>query len=247
MTWAARRKMLYILTASFIVLVLGVVLFYTVFSDEPTCSDGARSGGERGVDCGGSCAAICSEDARDPVVLWARPLKIADGFYSAAAYIENRNGGAKAKKARYVFKLVDEKNILVAERYGEVTIAAQRFVPVVESSIATGNRIPARAFFEFIGDFSWEKESEALRVRVTDQKLSEAEGRFEVTIVNDSRAEVRDLLIPAVLFDGEGNAQAASKSVIERLAPGASERVVFTWPTGLPQITRAEVIPYRAL
>lgn len=245
MSWASRRKTLYSFTTLAVVLALGVVAYYAFFATDPTCADDVQNGDERGVDCGGACSAICSQDAREPVVLWSRALKVADSFYTAAAYVENRNGGAKARRARYVFKLVDEKNILVAERFGEVTLAAQRFVPIIEANIATGNRVPARTFFEFVGELSWEKEVEGIRLRVTDQMLDEKNGEYSLTVSNDGRKEVRNIIVPVVLFDAQGNAQAASKSVIERLVGGGSDRVMFTWPEALPPITRAEAIPYR--
>lgn len=246
MTWAARRKALYITVAGLFVAVIGGSIAYGVLSKEPTCEDGVQNGEERGVDCGGACALICREDTREPVVLWARSFAVAPGLYTAAAYIHNGNPGAKAPSARYVFKLFDEKNILIAERRGEVTIAAQETVPVIETNIATGNRIPIRTFFEFAGDISWEREERVLKLRVVDERLSEEEKRFEARVLNDARDAVGNLIVPVVLFDEDGNAHAASKSILESIAGGGSDRIVFTWPSVLASTTRTEVIPYRA-
>jgi len=244
MSWASRRKTLYISIASIGTLVILGSLSYFILSTQPSCTDGAKNGGEKGIDCGGSCARICKEDTRQPVVLWSRSLKIAEGIYSAAAYIENGNGSAKAPAARYVFKLFDDRNLLVAERYGEVTIAAQQLVPIVEPNIATGNRIPARTFFEFVGDLSFEKEPSPSRLRVINEVLNEEAGTYEVTVVNDARTEALGVIVPAVLFDAQGNAQAVSRSTLARLKAGESEHITFTWPSALPPITRAEVTPY---
>lgn len=246
MTWGSRRKALYMTVAGLALLILGGSIGYAIFSKEPTCSDGVRNGTERGVDCGGGCALLCKEETREPVVLWTRSFEIAPGIYTAAAYIRNGNAKAKAPDARYVFRLFDDKNILVAERRGKVTIAAQETVPVIETNIATGNRIPVRTFFEFSEDLSWEREERGLALRVVDEVLSEQEGRFEARILNDAREAAHNLIVPVVLFDEDGNAHAASKSELSGIPGGASERIVFTWPLTLASTTRTEVIPYRA-
>ncbi len=83
-------------------------------------------------------------------------------------------------------------------------------------------------------------------MRVVDEILDEEGGRFEARLINDAREEVSDLVVPVILFDAEGNAQAASKSLVSELSGGGGERIVFTWPTSLPSVTRVEVVPYRA-
>lgn len=230
MSWASRRKILYTGTALLIVVGISGAVAYALLNRPASCLDGQKNGGEKGIDCGGSCSRICEGDAQAPVVLWSRALQVAPGIYTAAAYIENRNSLAYARHVRYTFRLFDDRNVLIAERVGVASIASTRFVPIIESNIATGNRVPTRAFFEFQDAPMWET-GELPRLTLSDQTLDEEDRRVSVRVRNDSGRLLTGIPVAAILYDAEGTAQAASVSSIKRLEKGASEEVVFTWPS----------------
>lgn len=242
MSWAGRRKGLYIGTSLIVLLALAGAVGYAWFSRPATCADGARNGNEQGVDCGGACARVCEGDALAPVVLWSRAFELAPGVYTAAAYIENRNGSMFARNVRYVFRLFDDRNVLIAERSGMATLAPTRFIPIIEANIATGNRAPARAFFELSSAPMWER-GEAPDVEIVGQVFDENARRVALTVRNASLRDVEGMPVAAVLFDASGTAQAASVSVVPRLKKGAQEAVVFTWPSAFAApIVEAQVI-----
>ena len=242
MTWASRRKSLYLGVSLTIILFIALGVTYAFFSRLPSCTDGLRNGDEQGIDCGGVCEKLCRGEARAPTVLWSRAFEVAPGLYSAAAYLENPNAGAYARNARYVFKLFDDNNVLIAERESAIDLPTQRIISIVETNIGTGSRIPVRTFFEFIRDISWEKAPTAPQVRVTGTIFDERSRRLEASVVNEDMIDVTDINASAVLFDAEGTARAASKSKIARLRKGRTEQIVFTWPTVFPDIVRSEII-----
>lgn len=240
--WSARRKLLYTAVIS----VMGVVLLivgYQVFIDRPpTCSDGLWNGDERDIDCGGSCVRICTQDARDPVVLWARSFSISPGSYTAAAYIENRNQNALARSVRYSFQLFDEKNILIVERAGITDIPPVQATPIVETGIDVGNRTVSKTYFSFSSVPVWEKNTTPLPpLQVGNQSLASDGSRLSATIYNNTVETVGRTVIVAVLFNTEGTAIAASRAVISGINKRSSQEVVFTWPNGTPGTTRAEL------
>lgn len=242
MSWSGRRKTLYTGTSFLIVFLISGAVAYALLNRPASCLDGKQNGGEKGVDCGGSCARVCEGDAQAPVVLWSRALEVAPGIYTAAAYIENRNSLAYARHVRYAFRLFDERNVLIAERIGVASIAPTRFVPIIESNIATGNRVPTRAFFEFQDAPMWEK-GELPRLTLSDQTLDEEGRRVSVKVRNDSGRLLTGIPVTAILYDADGTAQAASVSSIKRLEKGASEEVVFTWPSHfLKPIVETQII-----
>lgn len=242
MSWASRRKGLYIGTASLIFLIIAGGVGYLIFSKQPTCGDQIQNGTETGIDCGGSCSRICKEDVHVPVVLWNRSFEVAPGIYTAAAYIQNNNAGAYVPHAPYVFKLFNSENVLIAERQGVASISLGDKTIIVESNIATGNRIPARTFFEFKDEtLVWEKGT-LPQIELSAPESDFANRRVSVVVRNNSAKEVRDLPVSVVLLDSSGTALAASESIIARLIRGSAETVTFTWPLNFPvQPSLAEV------
>jgi hypothetical protein len=244
--WAARRQVLYYIVAIIIATSLGVFVWQTFFVSAPLCSDGVQNGTESGVDCGGTCAALCPDVARAPVILWSRSFLTSPHTYSAAAYIQNNNiaSGAGAKGVHYSFQLLDDKNILIAEREGVIDIPPSQIVPIIEQGIDAGNRVVARTFFTFskVDPILWKKIPTASLQKLRIAETSSYEnGRLSATIANDALDDARRVQVIAVLFDGDGVARAASKSIVSKIARKSSEKIIFTWPEEFEGIRRAEV------
>jgi len=241
MPWAIKRQLLYLGgVLLFLIVVVGVPLFI-VFYEGPNCFDGSQNGEELGVDCGGECQRLCPFQADDPTVLFSRSFEVKPGLYNAVAYIENPNIGAGVAEVGYVFTLFDRDNLLVAERRGSTFLSPNRTTPVFEAAIATGQRTPARTFFEFTGELEWFRaEDRNSQLVVRDRVLSnpETEPRVDATLENTSVEEFRDIDVVAVVFGSDGNAINASKTFVELLPRQATQELVFTWP--LPFAKRVE-------
>jgi hypothetical protein len=241
LSWSKRRKTLY--TAVFGVLALAVAGwgYLTFLNAAPTCFDGRQNGDERDTDCGGGCQLICRQDARSPVVQWARSFKVAPGLYTAAASIKNPNTGAGARQVAYSFQFFDEDNSFVIDRRGQADLSPTPNIVIVEPNISTGNRSIARTLFAFSYDPAWTKEGPLQALLVKNQFLSEDASELGATIVNDSVTDATKVVVTAVLYDQAGIARAASKSTISRIPRRSSEQVVFTWRGGVPGVVRAEI------
>ncbi len=230
MSWAGRRQGVYLGTFAIIVFAIVGSIAFAFFSRPPSCTNNIKDGKETGVDCGGTCARICEGIAQEPVVLWTRYFELAPTIYTVAAMVENKNPESYVKAARYVFKLYDATNVLIAQRQGVASIAPTRFVPIVETGISTGNRVPVKAFFEFIDQPLWDNAENTPTLTILKKDADFAQRKITVTVRNDSIGEVRSVPVAVVVYDENGTAIAASRSVIARLPKGSGETVVFTWP-----------------
>lgn len=241
LSWGKRRKLLYTTVAS--IIALGALLWaYQAFlAKPPTCFDGALNQDEHGVDCGGSCALLCRSESRSPVVLWSRAFEVAPNTYTAAAYVQNPNPGAAARRVAYSFQLFDDQNALVVERVGTIDIPPVSVVPFIDPNINVGNRTVARAIFAFSQEPVWQRTAELPALRVGNQYLSSDASRLSATIYNDTINTTGTVTVAAVLFDASGTAKAASRSVLPRIPRKGSQDVVFTWPNGVRGIVRAEI------
>jgi hypothetical protein len=244
MGWSERRQILYYIVALIGLVAFSFVVWRVFFVHTPTCFDHVQNGDERGVDCDGSCALICPSTAKTPTVLWARSFETAPHTYTAAAYIQNNNvaEGGTAKRVRYSFQILDSKNVLIIEREGYIDIPPQQIVPVVESQIDVGTRVPAKTFFEFDdAPVNWRQvASDSIqKLRIVNPRFEN--DRLTASIANDSLTDAKKVTVVAVLFDLNGVARAASKTTLAKIGKKSSEDITFTWPgadpTYIPQLT----------
>lgn len=241
LTWAARRQTLYYVVFSLIGVFVVVVGYQIYFSGAPTCQDGVQNGIERGVDCGGACILICKQDAKDPVVLWSRAFKTSPGQYTVAAYVQNNNIGAGARRVGYTFQLFDEDNILVAQKDGTMDLPPTQGTPILETNINTGTRDVARTHFAFTNEISWQKvTAQPPQLRTTEQRLTVDGSRLSATLLNESLQDAPRVGVVAVLYDRAGVALAASRSTMS-VAPKSSEFIVFTWQPPPAGVFKAEI------
>lgn len=250
MSWASRRRTIYL---------GGVIFFFGLLTGVPlimwwyepaTCFDGKQNQGETVTDKGGPCK-LLDERALIPYALqWSRSFPVRNGLWSATAYIENPNEDGAVISAPYRFKLYDDRNVLVAEKNGTTYLMPGTITAVYEGAIDTGNRKVTRTFFEFTAPLVWERYANAVReITVTDKRVvaPDRSPRVSARIENTSVTDARELFVVAVVFDASGNALASSRTVIPLLESGEQQEVVFTWPT--PFIfapARVDILPLLA-
>ena len=247
LTWSERRKLLYIIVMGVVAVAILIFVYEKFLARAPTCTDGIQNGEEHGVDCGGTCALLCRGETRAPVVLWARAFPSGDQLYTATVYVQNNNPSAGARHVGYMFQLYTADNKLIVERDGVTDLYPTQVTPVIELNIPVGAQTVARTLFTFTEDPQWERADLSHQATLASAKQNfESDGsRLDVTISNSSVVDAPSVTVVGVLFDTQGVARAASKSLIGSLMHKSSQDVTFTWPMGvaLPVggIARAEV------
>jgi hypothetical protein len=242
-SWSFRRKALYSGTTALVALCIVWLIWFKFFDAPPSCMDGRQDADELGVDCGGSCSLLCQSQTQDPTVLWSRAFPSGVNTYTAAAYVKNNNR-AGAHNVHYAFQFFDADSKLVLEKDGVMDIPPIPVVPVVDTGIYTGSRTITRTLFSLSDTPVWVKadQSISLPLKVTLQTLTPDGSRLDATIQNNSLTQdYSNLVVAAVLFDAQGIARASSKSLVVSLQHQANQKVVFTWPAGVPDAVRSEV------
>lgn len=229
MDWKAKKQLIifFVVFLFFLSSILGLVLFLR----NPTCFDHRQNQGEEGIDCGGPCKP-CVKEVKDLVVLWAKPLKLEDGRYDAAALIKNPNISAGIPELKYRFKLFDKYNILIGARDGKTFVNPADEFAVLEANIDTGERIPKRAVIEFPEGFHWEViKKEGPQLSVSDKKYEEGPPpRLSVRIYNKSIFDVEDISASAVLYDNRGRVLGVSSTHIDKIEGNSFKDASFLWP-----------------
>lgn len=234
MSWASRRRATYGFGAlAFLILVVGAPIAYSILSTPATCTDGRQNGEETSVDKGGTCPLLDDRLLSPHALLWSRSFRVRDGSYNAVAYVHNPNKNAGVKSVAYRFGLYDSQNVLVAERIGRTYIMPGVITPIFEGAIGTGERVASRTQFEFLEPLSWERLDDASSViRIIERRVEGAESapKVIVRVENTSVRALTNITFIATVAGPSGNAVTASQTTLDRLAGGASEEIVFTWP-----------------
>lgn len=218
------------------------------FYHAPTCTDGIRNQGETSIDKGGPCPLLDISALKPAPLKFVRAYPVRTGEYAATAYVENPNKDAAVMKANYKFSFYDADNILVAEREGTTVIMPGAITPVYVSQLISGTRVIAHSFFKFTNEpLVWVKaqdQTDTLSVKnIRAEDLGTAP-KVSADVSNIGIEDRNDITYVVTLFDGAGNAFAASRTIVPTLSAGATEHVVFTWPSPLMyNPTRIDVLP----
>ena len=248
MSWSSRKRTSYAAGVTlFFGLLVGVPLFYWYFTIPPTCDDGKRNQGETTVDRGGPCLLLDERQLSPSATLWTRSFRVRDGTYNSIAYIQNPNEQAGVREVGYRFGLYDERNILVAERFGNTYIMPGGVTPIFEGGIDTGQRIVTHTYFEFTKPLVWVRmEAPSNAIIMNDRKIEDETTlpRLLASATNSSVRSISDVAFVAVISDPAGNAFAVSKTTVHELSGGQKIEVAFTWPGPFNvTIGRIDVIP----
>lgn len=247
LSWAQQRQFRIIAVALLSAGAFFAVSVFIAWYRAPSCFDNRQNGNERGIDCSGSCALLCPDEAITPLVHFVRALPVGEGVWSAVAYVENKNPNAGASGVPYVFKLYDVGNLLVYERHGEAFVPPGKAFPIVAGGLRTGEREPARASFEFTAPPRFVAMEEPPRLEIRRQTFSEEGGvsRLEAELHNPTLAVVKNIEASVLLYDAGGNVFAAAQTVIQEIAPRGAVPLRFSWQRVFPEAPARREVFYQ--
>lgn len=247
MTWASMRRFLYGLGVALFFSAIIAPFVYMYLTRPATCSDGIKNQGETAIDRGGPCMIRDAAELKPVTVRFAGAFPVAPGVYSAVGYIENPNKEVGTPYARYRFSMFNADGIQIGERDGVVFIPPQTTLPVFESLVKTGNQVVARTtlVFEPISEWIYMPEYVTdLRVANITRSSMQKEPRITADIYNDGLEYLRNIPVVVTIYDETGSVRAASRTTIDALAKGSSQRVTFTWPNPFAfLVSRVDVVP----
>ncbi len=240
------RRLQYLGGALSVVVAVSTLVYFGIIYRPASCQDGRQNGKESGVDCGGVCNTMCREYIMPPAILWSRSFEVAPGVWNAVAYVENKNAESGAASIAYTFTLFEAGNIPIVERRGTTSLAPHDTAIIVEPSLLVGARVPNRTQITFEHNPAWQSfTAGSIPVVAVKEVLltnQDSAPRISATIVNESAGDLKAVEATAVAFDAQGNALAASRTIIPNLPRGEKKSIVFTWPMPFSaEATRIEV------
>lgn len=245
MTWSSRRQLfiLGILGAILLAFFAGITFLFTYRA--PTCFDGIQNGGETGIDCGGSCALVCTHEARPLVTPLTRYVETGERP-DVVAYIRNDNIGIYAENVAYQIDIYDE-DLLVVSRTGVIDIPPQSTRAIFIDQVAPVSVPRARAFVSITSTPTFMRDAAAHPTAAVQSFRFEAldtRPRLTATIRGDVEETFRRVPVIAVLFGADGSVVGASRTVVETLPAGGTEALIYTWNEPFSATpTRVEFFP----
>lgn len=243
LTWAERRRAYVIGGVALVALTALSGIAFAVLYEAPSCMDRKQNQDEAGVDCGGSCAYLCTaqvQPLRTPLV---RAIATQSGRTDAVAYIENRNQAAEAKSAAYEVEIYAEGGLLLGKKSGVIDIPARATVPVFVPGVVQGVSAAPQAFVTFT-DLKWRTaRGEVEPVTVGLVALEDGSSpRVRATVANPSPRATYDRVFVATLYTASGIVIAASQTVVPSIPAAGEAQAVFTWSAPFPEpVARIDV------
>ncbi len=247
MTWASRRRLI---ISGLLIAVLAFLLglfYFTTIRTAPSCLDQKQNQDEEGVDCGGSCLYVCTESQAQPSVRFVRTVSPIEGRTDVIAYVDNPNPGVAANDLPITIELYSPTNTVVAKKTGTVDLPPAATVPVFIPNFFSGYETVARAFITFDTPYHlWYRYRDSRVIpEVKDVRVEEGrEPRVFARVMNPSPTALKEVPFVVTIFDREGNAIAASRTIAPSIPARGTTDIVFTWPStfqGL--VSRVEVLP----
>ena len=229
--WRVKKQLLYLGALAIIPLALLVYFAFQVVP-EATCLDNKQNQGEESVDCGGSCQP-CLANLSEPVVLWTRLFKLADGLYEVAALIENTHNFAASDRFFYRMKVYNEENIVMGIKEGETFVNPNERFLILDPTFFAGEQIPVRSLVE-LDPIKWRyAEYSPPNVVVVSRDFSLLpQPNLRTLLRNNDLFAIENTQVAAILSDETGKVEGASVTNIEKLEGQSEKTAFFSWPQG---------------
>lgn len=236
MNWDTKRKLVYALAFSVTILAIAVFFMRGILFPEPTCFDTKHNGYETGVDCGGLCALMCSQEVNPLSVVWSKAVRSGPGVFDYVGMVKNTNIDNASREIGYKFIAYDDEGNQINELSGSTTPPLDGLFPIIVQSVQS-SKIPGSVTL-IINDGPHYKVLESPTsptIRIMDRKYEPGLiPRVYATLMNTKRIEIRNLKVRVVLFDQNDNAYAVGETVIPEFSKEGIRDISFTWDEQLP-------------
>ncbi|MFH1178442.1 MAG: hypothetical protein V1711_01825 [bacterium] len=256
MSWAARRRFIILLIIGIVVVAFLAIVLITALYKTPSCTDGVQNQSEAGIDCGGPCAYLCTAQVQQPVVLFTKVLKNADGRVDVIALVENKNTNAAAKNVPYNITFYGADQIFIQKVSGTLDFPPNTAIPVFVPGISSG--LPAgqagkqkvtSAFLEITASaqqwFATTDDPRIVPIVLNAIKGgTTSEPRIEAILENPGVTILNNVQVIVIVYNDKKEIIAASKTIVPTIMGQGQAVATFTWNSAFASLpTLIEVLP----
>jgi hypothetical protein len=249
MSWAARRRLFILLLIGFVVAVALLIVLLPTLHKASSCVDNIQNQGEAGIDCGGPCAYLCTEQEQQPTVLYTKAIGNGAGRTDVIAAVENKNATAAAKNVPYTVTLYGKGQVIVQTAMGTVDLAPGATAKIFIPGIASGNQAVVNAFLVIdptsLKWFTMTSDRRTIPL-VVGTRLSGTKNtpRVDATLANPSISALTNVKVIVLVHNDQDSVIAASQTIVPSILGQGQATATFTWNNGFSGIPASiEVVP----
>ena len=249
MSWASRRRFVIIAIVGAVIVAFLAILGTSIFYETPSCTDGIQNQDEAGIDCGGGCQFLCTEQERAPTVLFTKAIPNGVGRTDVVASIENINARAAAKNVPYTVTLYGAKQVFVQEVKGTIDLPPASTIPVFIPGVSSGNQKVTGAFLVIDASSPrWFTMSSNPRIVPVVSNISvsgsASSPRVDAILSNASVTTMTNVPVVVFVHDEKGEVIAASQTIVPTIPAQDKSAATFTWNSAFSSAPAAiEVVP----
>ena len=232
-----------------VIVAFGVIIFFATIYQSPSCSDGTQNQGEQGIDCGGSCAYLCTEQQQPPTVLYTKAIQNTNGRTDVVASIENKNATAAARNVPYRITLYGAGQSLIQQVTGTLDLPPGATIPIYIPGILSGKQTVTNEFLDISADAPhWFTLATDPRIVPTVSNIALGGTllmpRIEALLTNPTIPALTNVRVVVVVHGLNGNVIAASQTIVPTVPAQGQAGATFTWNAPFASAPAAiEVVP----
>lgn len=235
LSWRSRRQLILVLIPLIPAILIASYLTYSHF-DTATCYDGKLNQGERGIDCEGPCAQICSARIINPEISNVDAYPTLPNTYNLGAVLVNKNEDLGVHNQEFAFLVYDDTGNLIHEEIVDYDIRPQSEMLIFSGPIKLDKK-PVQVDLNLVGQYKWQKFDDSVNqdLQVENIALSDQEDSPEVSAVvkNVNRRYFRNVPIGVLVKDENDQVVSISNTVVDLPANNNLE-IQYTWPAPFP-------------
>ncbi|MFA6408491.1 MAG: hypothetical protein WCW36_03445 [Candidatus Paceibacterota bacterium] len=246
MSWASNRQFIILAIIGLMIFAFFAVVTIATLYKAPSCSDGVQNHGEAGIDCGGPCQYLCTNEAHAPTVIFTKVITNDTGRIDVVASIENVNATAAAKSVPYMVTLYGADRALIQQVTGTIDLPPASTIPVFIQNV---NQNVVHAFLTIDRSVpSWYMVASDPRIlpvvsNTTIRGTTDAP-RIDAIVSNSSAIALSDVRMIIIVHDASGEVITASQTIVQEIPAQGQATATFTWNRAFPGTPAAiEVIP----
>ncbi|MFH1235683.1 MAG: hypothetical protein V1685_01960 [Parcubacteria group bacterium] len=233
MPWAARRRLVILIIIGAVAIAFFLIVLISTFYKTSSCTDGVQNQDEAGIDCGGPCAYLCTEQMQAPTVLFTKALDNGSERTDVVAMVENKNTTAAAKNVPYRITLYGIGRVFLKTIDGTLDLFPNARTPVYVRGVASNQKV-ASAFLEIETSsprwFTMTSDSRIVPMILNvTQSGATSTPRIEAALSNSSAATLSNIRVIALVKNAQKDVIAASETIVPSIFAQGQSTAIFTW------------------
>lgn len=213
---------------------------YSALKPDPTCFDGKKNQGEKGIDCGGPCVPCEKQiEAREIETTEAAFIYGGPGKYDVLAKISNPNSQFGSPFFKYSFLLKNSSGEIIAGKEGSSFILPAESKYLIETSLDS-REAPSDVEFE-ISETSWQEffNYEKPKLNIYSKRynlISSGVGYSEAygLLRNENPFDFNLIKVKVILRDVFGRPVAVNTTEMRTVKAGEERDFRLLWPSSFP-------------